>query len=44
MDIFLFMIILPWKLFLGPPWLEKETRIRELPIPVHIGTTSGPQE
>jgi hypothetical protein len=30
--------------FIGAPWLERETRIREYPVLVSIGTTSGPQE
>ncbi len=29
--------------FIGPPWLERETRIRESPVRVPTGTTAGPQ-
>jgi hypothetical protein len=31
---FLVMIFSPWELFIGPPWLERETQSRESPIPV----------
>jgi hypothetical protein len=34
----------PWELFNGPPWLEREKRIRESLVQVPTGTTSGPQE
>jgi hypothetical protein len=30
--------------FIGPPWLEGETRSRESPVRVPTGTTAGPQE
>jgi hypothetical protein len=30
--------------FIGPPGLERETRIRESPVPVPTGTTTGPRE
>jgi hypothetical protein len=33
----------PWELFIGTPWLKRETRILESPVPVPTGTTSGPQ-
>jgi hypothetical protein len=30
--------------FIGPPWLERETRIRESPVRVPTVTTAGPRE
>jgi hypothetical protein len=30
--------------FIGPPRLERETRIRESPVRVPTGTTTGPRE
>jgi predicted DNA-binding transcriptional regulator AlpA len=30
--------------FIGPPWLERKMKVREFPVPVPIGTTSGLQE
>jgi hypothetical protein len=30
--------------FIGPPQLERETWIRESPVRVPTGTTTGPQE
>ncbi len=41
---FLFVIILPWKLFIGPLWSEREMQIRESSVTVPTGTTSDPQD
>ncbi len=30
--------------FIGPPRLERETRIRDSPVQVPTGTTTGPRE
>ncbi len=33
---------LSWELFIGPPWLERETWNCESPVPVSTGTTDVP--
>jgi hypothetical protein len=32
------------ELFIGSPWLERETRSRESPVRVPTGTTAGPRD
>jgi hypothetical protein len=34
---------LPSELFIGPPWLERETRIRESPVQVPTRKTASSQ-
>jgi hypothetical protein len=38
------MLILPWELSIGSPWLERETQICECPVPVPTGQSLVPRK